>query len=78
MGRFRDWYEKNGRRLPLPPVLPLLVHQGPQGWTFSTEFVSLFGNVPDPLRPYLPNFRHALVDLKAMGICLPMIACGRT
>jgi hypothetical protein len=33
-------------------------------------FVSLFGDIPDPLRPYLPNFRHALVDLK--------IACGPT
>ena len=58
-----DWYERNGRRLPLPPVLPLLVHQGPEGWTFSTEFVDLFGAVPEPVRKYLPSFRHALVDL---------------
>lgn len=58
-----DWYERNGRRLPLPPVLPLLVNQGPEGWTFSTEFVDLFGAVPEPVRQYLPSFRHALVDL---------------
>jgi Putative transposase, YhgA-like len=58
-----DWYERNGRRLPLPPVLPLLANQGPEGWTFSTEFVDLFGAVPEPLRQYLPSFRHALVDL---------------
>ena len=25
-----DCYERNQRRLPLPPVLPLLVHQGPR------------------------------------------------
>jgi hypothetical protein len=58
-----DCYERNRRRLPLPPVLPLLVHQGPGGWKYSCEFVDLFGSVPEPLRPYLPSFRHALVNL---------------
>jgi predicted transposase YdaD len=60
-----NWYEQNERRLPLPPVLPLLAHQGPGDWKFSCEFVDLFGAVPAPLRPYLPAFRHALVDLAA-------------
>jgi predicted transposase YdaD len=58
-----NWYEQNERRLPLPPVLPLLAHQGPGHWRFSCEFVDLFGAAP--LRPYLPAFRHALVDLAA-------------
>lgn len=58
-----NWYDQNKRQLPLPLVLPLLVHQGPRGWTFSSEFMDLFGTVPEPLRPYLPTFRHALVDL---------------
>jgi Putative transposase, YhgA-like len=58
-----DWYDKNERQLPLPPVLPLLAFQGPEGWRFSSEFADLFGDVPEPLRPYLPAFRHALVDL---------------
>jgi len=57
-----EFYEQNKRRLPLPPVLPLLAHQGPEGWSTSCEFVDLFGDVPDALRPYLPSFRHALVD----------------
>lgn len=57
------WYEQNQQQLPLPPLLPLLVHQGPDGWEFSCEFADLFGPVPEPLRPYLPSFRHALVDL---------------
>ena len=61
-----DWYERNERRLPLPPVLPLLVHQGPEGWRLSTEFVDLFGDVPEPMRAYLPSFRHALVDVGAV------------
>jgi len=56
-------YEQNNKQLPLPPVLPLLAHQGPQGWTISCEFTDLFGTVPLALRPYLPSFRHVLVDL---------------
>jgi predicted transposase YdaD len=58
-----NWYKHNKPRLPLPVVLPLLVHQGPRAWRVSCEFADLFGAVPHPLRPYLPSFRHALVDL---------------
>ena len=56
------WYPENNQ-LPLPVVVPLVAHHGPRGWKCSTEFIDLFGNVPDPLRPYLTSFRHALVDL---------------
>jgi predicted transposase/invertase (TIGR01784 family) len=61
-----NWYEQNQQQLPLPVVLPLLVHQGPGSWAISCEFADLFGNVPGPLQPYLPSFRHALVDLTQM------------
>jgi predicted transposase YdaD len=62
-----DWYEQNKQQLPLPPVLPLLANQGPEGWAVSCEFADLFGAVPEPLRPYLPSFRHALVDLAQLN-----------
>jgi predicted transposase YdaD len=61
-----NWYEQNEPPLPLPAVLPLLVHQGPGAWRVCCEFADLFGPVPEPLRPYLPSFRHALVDLGQM------------
>jgi predicted transposase/invertase (TIGR01784 family) len=61
-----DRYNQNKQRLPLPPVVPLLVHQGPEGWELSCEFADLFGRIPEPLQPYLPSFRHALVDLGPM------------
>ena len=61
-----SWYDQNKQRLPLPAVLPLVVHQGPGGWAASREFVDLFGDVPAPLRHYLPSFRHALVYLGPM------------
>jgi predicted transposase/invertase (TIGR01784 family) len=57
-----DWYERQ-HELPLPAVLPLLIHQGPEGWNFSCEFSDLFGPMPETLRRYLPSFQHALVDL---------------
>jgi predicted transposase/invertase (TIGR01784 family) len=56
------WYEQN-KRLPLPPVLPLLAHHGPRGWNLSCQFADLFGELPAPIRQYLPSFHHALVDL---------------
>lgn len=60
------WYDQNEQQLPLPPVLPLLAHQGPERWKVSYEFADLFGAVPEALRPYLPSFRHAFVDLGPM------------
>jgi predicted transposase YdaD len=56
-------HDRSNRPLRLPIVFPLLVHQGPEDWTISCEFMDLFGVVPAALRPYVPGFRHALVDL---------------
>jgi predicted transposase/invertase (TIGR01784 family) len=57
-------HRKHG--LPLPPVLPLVLHQGPKGWKVSKRFVDLF-DLPDGLAPvlggYLPDFQYALLDL---------------
>ncbi len=51
--------------LPLPPVLPFVFHQGPERWNVSTAFEDLF-QLPENLAgllPFLPKFRHALLDL---------------
>jgi len=61
-----NWYEQN-KRLPLPPLLPVLIHQGPGEWRISCEFLDLFGAVPEILRDHLPSFRHALVDLEGVA-----------
>lgn len=52
--------------LPLPPLLPFVLHQGPDRWTVSTQFHDMFGLPPDLeslLGPFLPGFQHALLDL---------------
>ncbi len=62
----RHHVETHGLPLPLPPVLPFVLHQGPERWTVSTQFRDLFA-LPDDLEellhPYLPTFEHGLLDL---------------
>ncbi len=52
--------------LPLPPVLPFVLHQGPDHWNVSTAFEDLFelpDDIASDLLPFLPKFHHALLDL---------------
>ncbi len=52
--------------LPLPPVLPMVLHQGPDRWTVSPNFEDLFELPPALaaiLPPWLPKFSHVLLDL---------------
>jgi predicted transposase/invertase (TIGR01784 family) len=52
--------------LPLPPVIGMVLHQGPDKWTVSPHLHDLF-NLPEDiapvLMPYLPGMKHALLDL---------------
>ncbi len=50
---------------PLKPILPLVVYHGPTGWKIDLSFAALFdeADLPDVLRPYIPNFNYWLVDL---------------
>lgn len=61
---FNQHHQKHG--FPLPALLPFVIHQGPQPWNVSTDFETLFA-LPDDLAtellPFLPKFRHALLDL---------------
>ena len=60
----REHEKKHG--LPLPVVLPLLVHQGPERWTVPAQFNEMF-DLPADLAPhflrYLPTFEHVIFDL---------------
>ena len=59
--------DKNpGAELPLPLLLPFVLHQGPEGWNVSVQFEDLF-RLPKEMGPamwdYVPKFRHAMLDL---------------
>jgi len=62
-----QWYDQHDHKLPLPAVLPLLVSQGPEHWTYSCELAPLFGEFPPAMTAYLPSFRHALVELSEVA-----------
>jgi hypothetical protein len=50
----------------LPPIIPFLLHQGPDKWSVSTEFVEMLA-IPASLKhlltAYQPNFHYSLLDL---------------
>ncbi|MEX1049559.1 MAG: Rpn family recombination-promoting nuclease/putative transposase [Akkermansiaceae bacterium] len=60
----RKHHQRHG--LPLPPVFPIVLHQGPENWNVSTAFEDLF-DLPEELAadllPFIPKFHHALLDL---------------
>jgi predicted transposase/invertase (TIGR01784 family) len=52
--------------LPLPIVIPFVLHQGPDTWHVSTQFSDLMdipASIADAILPYIPKFQHALLDL---------------
>ncbi len=52
--------EKQGQ--PLPPVIPVIVYNGQGTWKVR-ELVQSFPDLPERLRPFLPEFRFLLLDL---------------
>lgn len=62
-----DFVVKNpGDELPLPCLLPFVLHQGPEGWNVSVHFNDLFrppAQISASMLSYIPKFQHALLDL---------------
>ncbi|HXP91376.1 MAG TPA: Rpn family recombination-promoting nuclease/putative transposase [Fibrobacteria bacterium] len=52
--------EKEGR--PLPPVIPLVLYNGPGEWKVRS-FGACLPEVPEVLHPFLPEFQFVLLDL---------------
>jgi predicted transposase/invertase (TIGR01784 family) len=51
----------------LPPIIPVVLHHGQNGWTAAKSFeelVSLPKDLKGDILPYLPSFSFPLVDLK--------------
>ena len=60
----QGWEYSLRQRGRLLPVLPVVVYHGLARWTVATNFQAIF-EVPETLRPYLPEFRYILRDLSA-------------
>jgi len=67
----REHRPSDGRQVQLPPILPLVLHQGETGWTVSTQFLDLVGlpiEAREELARFQPKFEHALVDLHELPL----------
>jgi hypothetical protein len=59
---------------PLPVVLCFVLHQGPERWTGSPHFESMFAldtlspELRELLLPYIPKFQHGLLDLSQPNV----------
>src|SRR5690606_23181049 len=67
MLRIWDQYLSDGQQtLPLPAILPIVLHQNHKSWNTHCKFSELF-SLSSPkttlLRPYLPDFCFHLIDL---------------
>jgi len=52
--------------LPLPIIIPFVLHQGPETWHVSTHLEDLFAlpeSLKEAFRPFLPSYQHGLLDL---------------
>lgn len=61
---YRQHLQEHG--LPLWPPICLVIHQGPDTWTVSTQFSDLFEipeSLKDALTPLIPQFQYLLLDL---------------
>ena len=61
MGAFRRANSK------LAPVLGFLLNFSDRPWRHPLEFMDLFGELPEEYRPFIPQFRLAIIDPYTIG-----------
>jgi predicted transposase/invertase (TIGR01784 family) len=61
-----QWQQQVKEKVPLTPIIPLVVYHGERTWQVATEFSALL-NVPKALQQYQPNFRYHLSDFSHLS-----------
>ncbi len=51
----------------LPVIIPFVLHNGDGPWRSATELSALLPEVPRQLRPFLPNLRFILIDIRHLN-----------
>lgn len=46
----------------LPPILPIVIYNGPKRWTAATDIAELVPQVPGRVADYLPRMKYLLID----------------
>jgi predicted transposase YdaD len=60
----KGWEYSLRQHARLWPVLPIIVYHGVARWTAPANFQAIF-ELPEALRPYMPEFHYLLRDLSA-------------
>ena len=61
-----QWQQQVKEKVPLTPIIPLVVYHGERTWQVATEFSALL-DVPEALQQYQPNFRYHLSDFSHLS-----------
>jgi predicted transposase/invertase (TIGR01784 family) len=59
----RIWEQSRKQGEGLRLILPLVIYHGPTEWRVALDFVALFGDLPEVLRPFVPDYRYWVCDL---------------
>jgi predicted transposase YdaD len=59
---WENWLERS-KGLPLPPILSIVVHQGPPAWPYRATLQALLQPLPEGLRAIVPDFQYVVIDL---------------
>ena len=60
-----QWYDLEKKGLlgsKLPPIFPILIYHGKQGWTHGVHFHDIVHLPHDDMKPYVPDFQYLLFD----------------
>ncbi len=60
------WQQQVKEKVPLTPIIPLVVYHGQRAWQVATEFSTLL-DVPEALQQYQPNFHYHLSDFSHLS-----------
>jgi hypothetical protein len=58
------WDNSINQKHPILPVIPIVLYHGWKSWTPGT-LITRFTKWPDTVKPYIPDFEFAFVDLSA-------------
>jgi hypothetical protein len=58
------WENSLKQKQPRLPVIPIVLYHGWQSWT-PGSLITRFENLPNAMKPYIPDFQFIFVDLSA-------------
>jgi predicted transposase YdaD len=77
LAALQDWVKSHPGAKTVPPIVPIVVHQGERNWNAPTELKELYGFEPEmekALGNHVPSGGFILIDLKKLD--LEELRCG--